>query len=516
VADTDQLEGPRTPSSDGGRSTPRPEADPRVGRVLGGAYRLLRRIGEGGMGVVYEARHETLGRGFAVKLLRAPRLGTAPDALARFRQEAVRASQLEHDHIVDVVHFDRTEDDEVFLVMELLRGESLAARIRRTGALPEDDALRIAHQVADALQAAHETGLVHRDLKPENVFLTQKRGTDVAKVLDFGIAKFRDPDDAGDGDPGNLTATGALMGTPLYISPEQARGEVDRVDRRADVYALGAMLYEMVTGSPPFEGANHYQLLWKHGQEPPVAPSRRVSGGSISDELEAAILRALAKDPDERFPTMAAFADAMPPPPPGPTPSSFGSASASSPSIPSSPAGEDRSSDVRYGWRRFARELTAVAALAVALVTGAVLLGRGGQRPSVTDDGDPGGSAPEASEAAAPLPPEPTPSEAGTTATRGDAETPGPRVPVRFESRPPGAEVWVGDQALGRTPLVAPVPRSERPIPVRFVLEGYEDGVVRVIPAPGARVDANLDRRRRPAGASPRPPADPLPFKKQF
>jgi serine/threonine-protein kinase len=522
--------------------------DPRVGRLLGGVYRLVERIGEGGMGVVYAARHETLGRRFAVKLLNARTTGVSASSLERFRQEAVRASQLDHEHIVDVVHFDRGEDDgEVFLVMELLQGESLAERLRQTGPLAIPDALRIAHQIADALGAAHAQGIVHRDLKPENVFLCRRRGADFVKILDFGISKVQSPEiDTGGperpGDPAGedgarLTATGALLGTPLYMSPEQARGELDRVDRRADVYALGAMLYEMLTGTPPFQGSNHYQLLWKHGQEPPEPPRARAPEAGIPASLEAALLQALTKDPDARFPSMDAFAAALPGPPPEP-----GARGTSvPPGRPTSSGGGEgpgAQDDPRpYGLRRFLFELALVAAVA-GLLVGAALLVRTLRGPDPSppspeegrnDLGSPAPPGDERDEGATGDPPA-TPSRAGG---RGELEE-APReaggvaeaqVPLRFESAPPGAEVQVGDRVLGRTPLVAPLPAGDGDdaVPVRFRLEGHRDALVRVVPTADARVEATLEpipptRRRppRPAPLEDDPPPPDLPFKKRF
>ncbi len=239
--------------------------DPLIGSTLGGLYHVERLIGVGGMGRVYEATHVHLGKAYAVKVLPEGR-ADKPDATARFLREAQSATKIEHDHIVKIVNFDSDEEHRLFIVMELLEGENLADRIDR-GALPMDEAIEIARQTGDALQAAHDAGIVHRDLKPENIFITQKNGRDFVKVLDFGISKIKNPEH---GDP-KLTATDQIVGTPLYISPELARG-VAAVDHRTDIYALGVIMYEMITGSPPFTGQNHFQLLYQHGNEAPDPP----------------------------------------------------------------------------------------------------------------------------------------------------------------------------------------------------------------------------------------------------
>ena len=286
-------------------STPPSGADdPIVNRVLSGLYRVVERIGEGGMGAVYRAEHLNLKKEFAIKVL-VPDAASREAALERLRQEAVAASSIDHPNIVRVVNLDETEDGLLYIVMELLSGKSLADRIEEN-VLDAAEAIEIALQVCSALQATHARGIVHRDLKPDNIFLTTVHGATVVKILDFGISKVK-RDDA---ENVRMTKTGQLVGTPLYMSPEQAKGESD-MDHRVDVYALGVLLYEMLAGEPPFTGSNYFQILWKHGNEMPPRPSSHDHARAIPHVLEEAILKALAKEPEARFGSMEAFAEEL-------------------------------------------------------------------------------------------------------------------------------------------------------------------------------------------------------------
>ncbi len=216
-----------------------------VGTTLDGRYELTAHLATGGMGAVFRARHVHLRKDVAVKVLR-PDLTTSPDIVERFRREAEIASALEHDNIVRVTDFGRTPEGYLFLVMELLAGESLFDRLRREGCLSPEEAVPILWQVCAGLQAAHALGVVHRDLKPENVFLARTpSGREVAKVLDFGIAKIADPASE------SSTQAGIVVGTPEYLSPEQAMGAA--VDARADVYAVGLIAWRTLAGRHPFK-----------------------------------------------------------------------------------------------------------------------------------------------------------------------------------------------------------------------------------------------------------------------
>lgn len=275
-------------------------SDPRdrSGEVLQQKYRLLRRIGEGGMGTVYEAQHVVLGRRFAVKFLQSD-LSQNESALARFRREAEAAGSLENEHIAAVVDFDRASDGSPYLVMEYLVGESLGRLLQREGPLPPVRAVGALLQVCRGLEIAHAAGIIHRDLKPDNLFLVRRTdGSDLIKILDFGVAKLQR-----DGD-GATTRTGATLGTPFYMAPEQARGE-RQVDQRLDIYALGVILYELLSGQKPHPGDN-YNAILAHilNQEP---RSLAALCPHLPPKLVAIVHRAMAFDPGDRPPSVAAL-----------------------------------------------------------------------------------------------------------------------------------------------------------------------------------------------------------------
>ena len=247
-----------------------------------GAYRVVSWLGRGGMGAVYEAVHRRIGKRVAIKVLRED-LAEDPEIRARFVNEARAVNDIGHEHLVDVSDIAEGDDGgPTYLVMELLRGRVLRDVLRQQGSrLPPQRAVYIIDQVADALGAAHAAGIIHRDMKPENVFLTTRAGQrDFAVVMDFGVAKLSDSG-------GVKTSTGALLGTPYYMSPEQT--ESVGIDPRADIYALGVMLYEMLTGGVPFPGGSVAEVVRRLWTETPV-PVRELSP-EISPELEAAVMK---------------------------------------------------------------------------------------------------------------------------------------------------------------------------------------------------------------------------------
>jgi eukaryotic-like serine/threonine-protein kinase len=261
--------------------------------VLVGEYEILGKLGQGGMGVVYAATHPVIGKKAAVKVLRA-KLCADVEAVERFIQEARAVNQIGHPNIVDIFAFGELPDGRSYLVMEMLAGESLQARMRR-GPLLRDELCHYVDAISRALEAAHDKKVIHRDLKPDNVFLHELRGErPVVKLLDFGIAKLVDTDDHRTAQ----TREGAMMGTPQYISPEQARGYA--IDYRADVYSLGVMLFEMIAGRPPFVADNAMDMVAKHLYEtPPRLSSLAPETPSVVEDLVALMLD---KDPMRRPP----------------------------------------------------------------------------------------------------------------------------------------------------------------------------------------------------------------------
>jgi serine/threonine protein kinase len=279
--------------------------DPLVGTTLDARYKVMRVIGEGGMGVVYEALHVLIEKRVAIKVLRDT-FTSRPDVVERFRQEAKSASKIGHPNIVDVSDFGETPSGQSYIVMEMLTGEDVADVLSRERVLPPPRVVRIIYQVARALHATHKKNIVHRDLKPENIYLIECDGTqDIVKVVDFGVAKMNDIEVPSGGR--KLTRTGMIFGTPEYMSPEQALGKA--FDHRVDIYALGAILFELLSGRVPFTGENFMEILAHHGHTP-VPPLRNFNTGlNISPALEAIVARSLEKDPALRYQSMGEFAD---------------------------------------------------------------------------------------------------------------------------------------------------------------------------------------------------------------
>jgi serine/threonine protein kinase len=278
------------------------EYDRLIGETLDGRYYVQRKIGEGGMGVVFAVKHTVIERPLAIKVLKREVMRDQA-TIKRFIQEARAASRIGHPNIVDVTDFGNTEDGMTYQVMELIDGTTLSKVIKEGAPLPHERTVRIASQIARALVAAHAKGIVHRDLKPENVFLTEREGRpDFVKIVDFGIAKVQPIEGTAVGP--RLTKQGAVFGTPEYMSPEQAAGRSD-TDARVDVYALGVILYEMIVGRVPFKNKSTVRTIAMVMLDPITPPSKASPEQSIPEELEAIVMKALEKKREDRYATMA-------------------------------------------------------------------------------------------------------------------------------------------------------------------------------------------------------------------
>jgi serine/threonine-protein kinase len=456
-------------------------------------YEVKSLLGEGGMGAVYLAQHPFMGRKAAVKVLRRE-LAQDRGLVERFMNEARAANAIHHPNIIDIIDVGQLPSGIPYLMMEFLEGESLARRIEREGRFPVDAAIDVAMQTASALQAAHSKEIVHRDLKPDNLFLVPDEGQPFGfrvKVLDFGIAKLRGELSGS----GEKTQTGSVMGTPPYMSPEQCRGITEEIDHRTDIYALGIILYEMVVGRPPFMSTGWGEVVLMHVTKPPQPPRER--NPEVSQELQAIILKALAKPREDRFATMAELQAALRIAA-GRSGSLPGTAGVTGPAgtmgRPSTTlnaaAGEVTPATLRVAarpvWRRPSVLVTGVLAAAGAAVAIGFLSGHRALPPV--------GPAPPVA-AARPahievMPPEP----------QVIAEP--PKISVRVRSEPARALVTVVDTGavLGTTPLekrLAP----ERPLVLRVSKEGFVPEVLEV--PPGSDFDQTV-ALERPQSARPR------------
>jgi serine/threonine protein kinase len=276
-----------------------------IGAVIGARYKILSLLGQGAVGQVYLAEHVHLGRKEALKVLR-PTIAVDPHFVSRFRREARATNRVQHENIVSVYDFGRLPDGRLFLAMEYADGPALNHLIGEEGALTPARAVHLAKQLGRALHHAHEHDVVHRDIKPSNLILANLGGRDILKVLDFGMAKILAPETE---EAAVLTLKGQTFGTPSYMAPEQFRSPA--ADPRVDIYGAGCVLFELLTGRPPFTGAHSLELMQKHESEEPRAPSEFGTSAHITPALDQVVLRCLRKDPNARYQTGRELVEAL-------------------------------------------------------------------------------------------------------------------------------------------------------------------------------------------------------------
>jgi eukaryotic-like serine/threonine-protein kinase len=461
-----------------------------VGQTVGN-YTVTAKLGEGGMGTVFLAEHPVIGSRVALKAIH-PEYARSPEVVSRFVNEARAVNQIGHDHIIDIHDFGTTPAGDFYFIMEYLSGEMLSDQRGRQVVFSAARALNIVAQIADALSASHERGVIHRDLKPDNVFLITRDGRpDFVKVLDFGLAKLTTASGAV---PAYTTDAGIVMGTPYYMSPEQCEGRAE-LDHRSDVYSLGVILFELLTGQVPFAGEGYGEVMTKHISLPAPSARRFVPGLPIA--LDAILSRALAKDPDARFQTMAELREVLlstesalsPPPTPvierdveralerDPSgPLLLGGAS----STPTPPAFSFQQHVGEVGEAvdiRPRRSRGGLFVLGAAAALAAVALANSGVRGQ---------------------------------ATQLLARTAAPERPaivrVNFSSDPAGATVSRSDgSVLGVTPLSVEIPYSDKPVDYCLQKDGYSPKVSSFVPNLPSPVFVLLERIPPPAP----PPADP-------
>ena len=487
--------------------------DPLLGQTLAGRYSIVRKLGEGGMGSVYLATHNVLEKQLAIKILHGE-FARKADLVERFMQEAKAASRIRHENVIDISDFGQTPEGLVFFAMELLQGHDLheeIARARLAGQLlPWSRSKKIFLQICSALSAAHSKGIVHRDLKPENVYLVDFLGDpDFVKLLDFGIAKLTE---VNEGDR-KLTRTGMLFGTPEYMSPEQARGE--HVDARVDIYAMGCILFQLVTGRVPFEAENFMGVLSLHlTEQPPTIAQATFDRIGAPRELGGVIAKALEKDRNARWQKIDDLANAVRTVCGDPIPSGGTGhiPQQRAPSVPAPDKTTHRSGEVsqlpanitpvpsggrvRTQWtgkvsvptesddgdqpKPRSKVPLIVGSVLVAAIGGVVAFVIASRKPKTeTPIAQPSGSQVDAAAAAAAVP------------DAAPVEPPPPQLPpppekvtIRLDSKPHGAEITdlASNTVIGKTPLTFKLPGSSSPRQFALRLKNYSDAVVELVP----------------------------------
>jgi serine/threonine-protein kinase len=440
---SDTIGALETPAA-GVSTLPRETLNEIVGATLMGRYKVTRKVGQGGMGAVYEATHTLIGKRVAVKVL-LEKYAQREKIVQRLEQEAKLASQLRNEHIIDITDFGSTEDGRTFVVMEYLEGESLAECLARESKLPEQRILRIIQQACSALIAAHAENIVHRDIKPENLFLLRRKDQDFVKVVDFGISKSLRVSDEQE-EQQRLTQTGMVLGTPLYMSPEQARGD-DELDHRVDIYALGVIMYEASTGRVPFSGNNYLSVISQVLNEQPTAP--REIRPELTDEFEAIVLKAMTKNRNDRYKTadeMLADVNALLDDPTHST--ERAKITGPRKKLPAKSSG------------RYFLYIGAVAAVASVLVIAVTQLMKSSPKKRVVADA--GLVAEVVTDAASVAPP-----------IVADAAI--ESIKIKITSKPTGADVTINGENVGKTPIEIPFVADNKQVTGSMVLPNYDE-----------------------------------------
>ncbi|MFN0248853.1 MAG: protein kinase domain-containing protein [Kofleriaceae bacterium] len=424
-----------------------------VGTTLSERYLVTKKIGQGGMGAVYEATHTLIGKRVAVKVL-LEKYAQREAIVKRLKQEAQLASSIGNEHIIDITDFGTTQDGRTFVVMEFLEGESLAECLSRETSLGEQRILRIISQAASALAAAHAKGIVHRDIKPENLFLLRRKDNDFVKVVDFGISKSLRASSEEE-ETTRLTQTGMVLGTPLYMSPEQARGD-EELDHRVDVYALGVIMYECSTGHVPFVGNNYLSVISQVLNEDPR--SLREQKPEFSEEFEAVVGKAMAKDVSERYASandMLADLNALLEDP-------THSTERAKITGPRRRLGKKPDVSIRLiAW------IAGIAVVLAAIVFSVTQLVSSSKKSNGEGSGSQVIVTPAAVDAGVAL---------ATDAAPVVEPVKNEVIQVRIESTPPGAVVYLdGFEQTGTTPLDAEVVKKDKDIKLTGQLEGYKE-----------------------------------------
>ncbi|KIG15881.1 Serine/threonine protein kinase PrkC, regulator of stationary phase [Enhygromyxa salina] len=494
--------------------------------VLLDRYRVVSKLGAGGMGTVYLAEHSTIGKRCAIKVLSSQYAHRA-DLVQRFLTEARAASMIPQQNIVEITDFGATPDNSVCFVMEYLEGEDLGALVKREGPLPWDRVRHLVLQICRALDAAHAAGIIHRDMKPENCFrIRREKDEDFIKVLDFGIAKVQSGEQIGPG----LTQTGMIFGTPEYMSPEQAQGE--HVDHRVDIYALGVIMFELLVGRVPFTGGTFMGILSKQMFDVPPRPSDVAPDAGIPAEAEAIVLKAMQKDADYRFQTMAQMIAAIeavgtgagpveivPESVARPTggPTNFAGATTGAPALVPADT-EDRN---RSGWRAAGGLLLAVLAIVYLSLRGPTQFEADpdpAADPAAEPEADPADEPavepdpqlnPEVGAVEPPIQPEPAATVSVLIATNVPAQI--------LDAR--DRAVYGSTDSTGQRTAGIELERSDEPLQLILSAEGYDELAIEVLPdgdskkyqyelvAVEAGADAKPTKTKRPHSPTPEPKA---------